>query len=158
MRVIMQRKFSLNYLFATFFFTGYFPFAPGTIGTIAGMAFWLLIPINSLHMRLLLVIATFITGVLVSGSIEKKGNHKDPGFIVIDEVVGIWITLMFVAGSPEMHQLIAAFFLFRFFDITKLPPIKFFEKLKGGYGIMLDDVVAGLLSGIILFLLNNYIF
>lgn len=155
----MKRKFSLNYLFATFLFSGYLPYAPGTWGTLAGLLFWVLISINSNFNQLLLIIATFITGILVSGSIEKNQESKDPGYIVIDEVVGIWITLFFVPDHLFRHplQLILAFVLFRFFDITKIFPIKYFEKFKGGFGIMTDDVVAGLMAGIVLYLINTFI-
>lgn len=155
----MKKKYSLNYFFATFLFSGYMPFAPGTWGTLAGMFFWLLISINSNFNQILLILATFITGILVSGSIEKKQDSKDPGFIVIDEVVGIWITLFFIPN--ELHsnpfQLLMAFVLFRFFDITKIFPIKYFEKFKGGFGIMADDVVAGLMSGVIIYLVNTFL-
>lgn len=155
----MRRKYTLDYLFATFLFSGYIPFAPGTWGTLAGLLFWVFISINSNFNQLLLIIATFITGVLVSGSIEKRQDRKDPGYIVIDEVVGIWITLFFVPNHlfRDPLQLILAFGLFRFFDITKIFPIKYCEKLKGGFGIMADDVAAGIMAGFILYLINTII-
>ncbi len=166
----MKKKYTFNYFFATFLFSGYMPFAPGTWGTLVGLLFWLLIPISSSFIQILLIIATFIAGILVSDSIEKNQELKDPGFIVIDEVVGIWITLLFIPF--EIHdiliqsvdfikllfpQLIMAFVLFRFFDITKIFPIKYFERLKGGLGIMADDVVAGIMSGIVLYLINMFV-
>ncbi len=162
----MKRKFTLNYLFATFFFTGYIKFAPGTWGTLAGLLLWLMLPISSIYIKLFLIIATFITGVLVSGTIERKGETIDPGYIVIDEVVGMWITLMFIPGAllhnlsqleDNSIQLVMAFLLFRFFDISKLPPIKYCEKLTGGFGIMIDDVIAGLVAGAIIYLMNIFI-
>ena len=156
----MKRKYSLDYLFVTFFFSGYIKFAPGTWGTLAGLIFWVLIPISSFYMKLLLIVATFITGLLVSGTIERKREAKDPGYIVIDEVVGIWITLMFLPQNPPNYylQLALAFLLFRLFDISKIPPIKYCEKLKGGTGIMVDDVVAGIFAGIVLLGLNQFVF
>ena len=73
-----------------------------------------------------------------------KVAKKDPSEAVIDEVVGMGISLLFVPKSIALY--IVAFLLFRFFDITKIYPIKKFEKLPGGWGIMLDDVVAGIFS------------
>ena len=155
----MKRKYSFNYFFATFIFSGYMPFAPGTWGTLAGLLFWLIIPITSVFIQLLFIVATFITGILISGSIEKNQETKDPGFIVIDEVVGIWVTLFFIPLELQHNpiQLLMAFVLFRFFDITKIFPVNYFEKLKGGLGIMADDLVAGLMSGGIIYLINTYI-
>jgi phosphatidylglycerophosphatase A len=155
----MRRKYTIDYFFATFFYTGYIPSAPGTWGTLAGLLFWLLISVNSNFNQILLIVATFIAGILVAGSIERKQTGKDPGFIVIDEVVGIWITLFFIPAALQREplQLILAFILFRFFDITKIFPVKNCEKLKGGLGIMADDVMAGLMAGLILYLLNHFV-
>lgn len=156
----MEKKYSLNYFFVTFLYTGYIPIAPGTWGTLCGLLFWLIIPISTnLFVRILLVTATYITGILVSGSIERKQNSKDPGYIVIDEVVGIWITILFIPLSLQYDpiQLLMAFILFRFFDITKIFPINACEKLKGGLGIMTDDVAAGLMAGFVILTINQFI-
>jgi len=154
----MKRKFSLNYLFATFLYVGYIPFAPGTWGTLAGLLFWLYIPLNSIYIKLALIIATFLTGILVSGRIERTDNIEDPGFIVIDEVVGIWVAMMFIPTElrTNLMQLSIAFFGFRFFDISKIPPIRQCEKLEAGLGIMADDLAAGILTGIVILIVNFF--
>ncbi|MBN2281269.1 MAG: phosphatidylglycerophosphatase A [Candidatus Marinimicrobia bacterium] len=152
----MKRKFSLNYLFATFFYVGFIPFAPGSWGTLAGLLFWLFLPVTSIYIKLYLIIATYLTGILVTGRIERKENLEDPGFIVIDEVVGIWIAMLFIPAhlSRDVMQLAIAFFGFRFFDIIKIPPIRQAEKFEAGLGIMTDDLIAGLFTGIVIFLVN----
>ena len=89
---------------------------------------------------------------------EKNWKEHDPGWIVIDELVGQWLCFAFV---PEWNalNLAASFILFRFFDILKPAPIKQIDKkLKGGLGVMFDDVVAGIFAGVILLLLKKFIF
>ena len=134
------------------------PIAPGTWGTLAGLLFWHFIPVSSIYIKLALIIATFLTGILVSGRIERKDNIEDPGFIVIDEVVGIWVAMMFIPAelSNNIMQLAIAFFGFRFFDISKIPPIRQCEKLEAGLGIMADDLAAGIFTGIVILLVNFF--
>jgi phosphatidylglycerophosphatase A len=140
----------LNYIYhiiATVGFSGYFRFAPGTVGTgVAGLVIFLLRPSD---LTLLLVIPLlFIIGVLASHSTEKILG-KDSGHIVIDEFCGYFISVLFVPKS--IGYLIAAFFIFRLFDIVKPPPVRNAENyFSGGFGIMFDDVLAAIYTNLCL--------
>ena len=134
-------------LIATVFFVGLIPFAPGTFGTLAGMIFiWAAKP--SIAWQLIILIATLLIGIRVSGIAEKAFGQKDCGHIVIDEFVGYLCSIIFLPLTPA--YMIAAFLLFRFFDILKPPPIRMIEKIGGGAGIMFDDVAAGIITNMIL--------
>lgn len=140
-------------LLATFGFIGYIPFAPGTWASVAGAAVWVVIPWQNFVLRLMLVIAFFFLGIFAAEATEKRIGEFDPPYIVIDEVVGMWLTLLF-AGPVQFPQdlglILIAFVLFRFFDITKIKPIARLELIGGGFGIMIDDVLAACFAGIII--------
>lgn len=133
---------------ATVFFIGYIPFAPGTFGSLAGLGFvWLLSP--DLYQQTVILIAGFFIGVLSSHIVEKDSGEKDSRNIVIDEFVGYNASVLFLPLTIE--YLFAAFILFRLLDILKPPPIRNVEiGLKGGIGIMIDDLMAGVFVNIIL--------
>ncbi len=135
-------------MIATVFFIGYIPFAPGTIGSLAALSFvWFLKPHDAL--LLLVLIAGFISGVLSSHTVEKNTGIKDSKHIVIDEFVGYLASIIFLPIT--IGYIIAAFLLFRVFDILKPPPIRNVEKMfNGGLGIMLDDLLAGIFTNILL--------
>ena len=95
----------------------------------------------------LIVIVIFLVGVIVSTIVSDEENNSDPSKVVIDEWVGMWIALLMIPN--EWLWLGIAFLLFRIFDIIKVYPANRFERLPGGWGIMMDDVVAGLYAGII---------
>ena len=95
----------------------------------------------------LIVIVTFLVGVIVSTIVSDEERNSDPSKVVIDEWVGMWIALLMIPN--EWLWLGIAFILFRIFDIVKLYPANRFERLQGGWGIMMDDVVAGLYAGVI---------
>ncbi len=145
---------------ATFFGIGYIPIAPGTWGSFFAIILWFLIPVQSVFIRILLIVIVFIIGLITSNKIVSNTTEKDPSRIVIDEVVGMWITLISVPSLafPEDYFLIViAFLLFRFFDISKIPPIKQLESLKDGLGIMADDVMAGVYAGFLFFLVVKFL-
>ncbi len=146
----MKQLRLINRLIATAFGLGYSPIAPGTMGAIGGIAVYLLI-INSLsqvNMILGLLIILFLClGIIASNKLESEWG-KDPSKIVIDEVVGVWIALLFIPS--EWQYTLGAFLLFRFFDIVKPLYIKRAEKLKGGWGVMFDDVLAGIYANIVI--------
>jgi phosphatidylglycerophosphatase A len=132
----------------TLFFIGYLPVAPGTFGTLAGLLFVWGAGLELTGLIAAAVIA-FVAGTIGSGVVERELGQRDPGFIVIDEFVGY---LVAVAGLPQTGAyLVSAFFLFRFFDILKPRPIRDVEEhVGGGLGIMLDDVLAGLITNAVL--------
>jgi phosphatidylglycerophosphatase A len=118
---------------------GYFPIAPGTVGTFCGAVFLLVFkPAGWTLVAVALLV--FVVGVAASGAAEVVLNRKDSRHIIIDEFVGCLITMFFVEQS--LVNLAMGFFIFRFFDIVKPPPVNWMEKLRGGYGVMMDDVMA----------------
>jgi len=142
-------SYKLALFVATCGFTGYFPIAPGTVGTAVAAGFYLLLgwvygPENSLTSILLTLIISYFLGVWAAGVVERVERKKDPGKINIDEFAGFFITVILLPHNWVWA--IIAFFVFRFFDIAKPWPIRRFEKLEGGFGIMVDDLVAGLYS------------
>jgi len=132
---------------ATLGFIGYTPYAPGTAGTAAGFLFVLLLKPDGTSLTIALVLI-FIIGTLTAHHAEKQLG-KDNGHIVIDELCGYLISVLFVPSN--IGYLIAAFILFRIFDILKPPPIKKIENnFPGGAGVMLDDVLAGVYTNVCL--------
>lgn len=136
-------------LISTFFYVGYIPFAPGTFGSIAAFAIYFpLMMLNQWMIYLAAIILVTLAGVWASGVTERTGGISDPSYVVIDEVAGQLITLFLLPFSWKI--LIAGFFLFRIFDIIKPFPGRRAEKLHGGWGIMMDDVIAGVYGNIVL--------
>ena len=131
--------------YSTCFRIGYFPLAPGTLGSLIAFIAWILLPETSIISLIIAISIIFIIGVFSTGFIEKSYKIQDPSYIIIDEWVGMWIALLFVPN--ETIWLVLSFVLFRLFDILKIYPVNKMEKLNGGMGIMLDDVVAGLYAG-----------
>src|SRR6202166_2683034 len=133
-------------LVATFFGIGRLRPGPGTWGSLAALLIWLGLSryiqpdCRTLTLSLLAAIAVAI-GIPAATATAQALGVKDPQFVVIDEVAGQWITLLFAPVSWK--TLLAGFILFRGFDIVKPPPVRQLEKLPGGTGIVLDDVSAG---------------
>jgi len=136
----------LIYTLGTGFGSGLSPYAPGTAGSLLALILYVLLPF-SMPGWIIIITITFACGVWVSGKIEaEKGS--DPGLVVIDEFVGQWIALFTLARQWEW--LLAGFLFFRLFDIWKPYPLYQSQKLPGGWGIMTDDVLAGLYTLILL--------
>ncbi len=138
---------SLSYLISTFFYLGKLPKAPGTWGSLGALLVWSFIP-ESLFFRFILLSLTLIIGFIACENTLKESDDPDPSFIVIDEVVGLWITLLFVPKT--IFLFILGFLLFRLFDILKPSFIYSVQFLKGSWGVMLDDILAGVLSLLVL--------
>lgn len=141
---------------------GYFPTAPGTIGSAVGVglvAALNALPIGNAGSSALLglaVVLIFFVGVWAGGESEKFFGQTDPGRVVIDEVAG-QIFAFLVCPHPSWRLFLAGFVLFRLFDITKLFPAQRAERLPGGWGIMVDDLIAGAYALGALALLANLI-
>lgn len=137
----LDRASSLLRHIATLGPIGHIPFAPGTFGTAAGFLILLLVrpPLLPLMAITLLI---FVVGIISSHFAEIHFKKKDPGQVVIDELAGYFASMMFL--DMNVVNLILAFLLFRCFDILKPPPIRSAETLfKGGLGVMMDDLLAG---------------
>ncbi|MCP4092228.1 MAG: phosphatidylglycerophosphatase A [Planctomycetes bacterium] len=133
-------------IYVTCFGLGYAPVASGTFGTLGGVAVAALVGWTwpEYYLPLLIVLTTVMSllGALCGGWAERRYGRKDPGQFVLDEVVGYMVAVMWW-DFPGWKHLIAGFFLFRLFDIVKPYPARRLEKLKGGWGIVVDDLVAG---------------
>lgn len=139
------RKFSLVTL-STFFYIGYLPFIPGTLASLAAVFLFYLIKDSSL--AALFACILIATGFLVAGRAEDIYGKKDARCIVIDEVSGMFLSLLFL--PIDIKVILGAFLIFRLLDTFKPYPAGILEKLKGSGGIMLDDIVAGIYTNIIL--------
>ena len=138
---------------ATFFGCGFFPKAPGTIGSLAGIGTAALLQwCGGGHFSLLLItILVSPAAVWASTVTARELGRKDPGMVVIDEVLGQWVTLL-GAGVWTWQTYLAAFLFFRLFDIWKPQPVRKAESLPEGFGIVADDVLAGIYGALILYI------
>jgi phosphatidylglycerophosphatase A len=136
-----MRRFVI--LFATWGGTGFSPFASGTVGTLGAIPFYLVLSRLPLPLYLLSTVAFTLFACWVSGHAETVFGEKDSGKIVIDEVAGYLVTMIAVPCSWQ--AIIGGFLFFRLFDIVKPQPARWFDRsLKNGYGVVLDDIAAGL--------------
>jgi phosphatidylglycerophosphatase A len=127
------------------FGSGLAPKAPGTFGTLAAIPLYLLIQDLALLAYLLVLLVAFVAGIWFCHKAVDWLGQEDPSAVVWDEFVGYWVTM--IAAPSSWYWLMIGFVLFRIFDILKPWPISWCDKnLHGGFGIMLDDVVAGLMA------------
>jgi phosphatidylglycerophosphatase A len=140
-------------LIGTWFGCGYAPQAPGTAGSLAAIAIaWVLhtyAGVSAIGMAWLSV-ALLLPGIWAADVVAREIGRKDPPMVVVDEVVGQWMTL---AGATTLNwkSWLLAFALFRLFDIWKPPPVRQLEHLPGGLGIVADDAMAGVYGALVLF-------
>jgi phosphatidylglycerophosphatase A len=158
------------WIVGTFFGAGLLKPGPGTWGSVAATLLWciwviphtrsaypgeidLVYSVNELSTLLAVILVTAI-GIPAATRIAKESGREDPGHVVIDEVAGQWLTL--VICRPDWPHALVALALFRLFDITKPWPIRKLEALPGGWGIMLDDLAAGLFGLIALLVIQHW--
>jgi phosphatidylglycerophosphatase A len=123
------------------FGAGYSPVAPGTVGSlVAAVAIWLL-PFTTVRLAVTLLVVTLI-GIWAGSRVERALGRKDPSVIIIDEVAGMLLSV--IGLPPSIPVLVTAFLLFRLFDIWKPFPARESQALTGGMGVMVDDLIAGL--------------
>jgi len=149
------------HLLATGFGSGLSPVVPGTMGTLASVPFYLLLAQLPLTLYIVVVIAASLIGIKISQVTSDDMQVHDHGSIVWDEFAGFWITMLIVPVLQlpvfEWKWLLAGFVLFRFFDMVKPWPIGWLDKrVHGGLGIMLDDLVAGVMSALALALVGYW--
>lgn len=144
---------SIYKIVATGFGAGFSPIAPGTIGSIAACILLyfvtLFFPENYTFyiFHLILIILFTALGIFAVNKLENEWGHDSPRF-TIDEIVGMWISVLFLPFT--LQNIFIGFILFRFFDILKPFGIRSLEKVHGGWGVMLDDMLAGVYANIIL--------
>jgi phosphatidylglycerophosphatase A len=132
---------------ATGFGLGYSPVAPGTVGTLAALPLiWISQGISG-GAQAFFGACFILSAVYAADQAEKLLGQKDPGAIVIDEMAGYWVTMSLVPVTGV--TLFAGFVAFRCFDVFKIPPVRYFEKqFSGGAGVVLDDIMAGVLAAL----------
>jgi phosphatidylglycerophosphatase A len=139
----------LAVLLSTVFYVGYAPFAPGTVGSAAGLAVYALVRwVGAPFFEAAVIAALFAVGVWAGTITERYFGGIDPGPIVLDEVVGMLITLAFIPVG--WSGAIAGFVLFRVMDVIKPFPAARFERLHGGLGVMADDAMAAVYANLAL--------
>ena len=140
-------------LIATFFYVGYFPYAPGTLGTLAAVPLYYIVSRLPNYFYIPFTIIFIILSVWAAGVVEDIFGEKDPGLIVVDEVSGYLVTMIIIPFS--LTNLVIGFFLFRLFDIVKPPPARRAEKLAGGLGVVTDDLMAGVYANMVLQIISR---
>ena len=146
----MKQINSFEKIIGSGLFTGYIPFASGTFGSLVAIFIYWIPGFEQLHIILPAIVILFIYGVYVSFKFEKVYG-KDPSQCTVDEVVGTWIALIAIPKSILLT--LTSFFIWRALDIIKPFPARSSEKLPGGWGIMIDDVISGFYSLIIVHLI-----
>ena len=145
---------------STVFGIGYTPFASGTMASLVALPIGYLLHLSYGTLGVLVVgLVIFAIGIWASGAHARSIGREDPGTSVIDEIAGQLFAMLLITpagNTSNWPQIVAAFVLFRFFDIAKPWPISRLERLHGGVGIMADDAAAGLVSAAILFALFNW--
>jgi phosphatidylglycerophosphatase A len=145
----MNTKNKIIIFLATGFFVGKFPFAPGTFGSLLAIPICFILSKTESYFSIIFISVFILLSIFLAGKTEKIIGEKDPGIVVIDEIAGMILTLLFIPFN--FITIITGFILFRIFDILKPFPIGYIDKnLKGGAGIVLDDVVAGIFANIAL--------
>ena len=134
-------------LILRFLYIGNIPYAPGTICSLFIAVIWYFVP-NNLYFQLIIIFLFILIGGIMCYRFSLKNGHTDPGYIVIDEAVGMIISLIMIPKTIPCY--ILALVLFRFLDIIKPSFIYHSQLLKGGFGIMIDDILAGIITALII--------
>ncbi len=137
-------------LIATGFYIGRFKYAPGTVGTLLGVPLVYLL-VYKWWLTLLFGLLLYAVAVWSANYMIELTREEDPEEVVIDEIVGYFFSFLFI--EPTLKTMVVAFITFRVLDILKPYPIKLFEKLPKGHGVVADDVVAGIMNAVILYFL-----
>ena len=141
---------------STGFGFGFWPWGPGTAGTFLAVAIWCCYAyvLPSTHTLLLTAVLVVVSTLAAAPSINRieKFWGSDPSRVVVDEMAGVWITLLAVPETKEWYYVLAAFILFRVMDICKPLGCRWLDKnIHGGWGVMLDDILAGVYGGVVLY-------
>jgi len=144
--------------FLSWFYSGKFPKAPGTVGSLATIPLFFLLNYLGFNIYSLtaLIVALYIFAVILTQKVQIKYGLHDPQWIVIDEVIGMLITWCFVNRSLAFEDLFLVFSLFRLFDIIKIWPASYFDRLHHGMGTITDDLISGFYAGISILLIRHF--
>jgi len=141
---------------ASGFYSGFFPLAPGTVGTLVAIPLYFVISrFNSNATYIIITISLLLVGIIVSQKAARVFRQRDPSLIVVDEMVGFLVAMFLI--EVTWWRLLGAFFIFRFLDIVKPFPVGAVEELGKGIGIMADDLVAGIYTNIIMHLAIKFL-
>ncbi len=143
----MEKADKTAYAIATVFNLGRLPMAPGTWGSLGGLLLCLVLHSYPV-VYVFVFIGLFILGVISAGKVETEEGIKDPSLVVIDEFTCIFPVFFLIPLKPA--YIFIGFLIYRLMDIVKIPPARSLERIKGGWGIMLDDLVAGIYTNLIL--------
>ncbi len=163
--IVQKQKGWKNWLaltIATGFGLGYSPVAPGTVGSVLGIAFiWMFSQFDlngerRLFFHLVVVAIISTAGIWAASRAERFFGRKDPPQVVIDEVVGQLLTFGLIFRNPRFILLLLGFAFFRLFDIVKPFPIRKLEKVPLGFGIVLDDLAAGFYASLVIFVVHLF--
>ena len=145
-------------LLLSWFYTGKFPKVPGTIGSLATLPLIYLFAKYQINIYTLIsvILTLFVFSVLATQYLQQKLSLHDPQWIVMDEVIGMLITWSFIM-RVDPASLFLVFFMFRFFDIVKVPPASYFDKMTHGFGTIFDDVVSALYAGMTCYLVQYFL-
>ncbi len=129
---------------------GFFPAAPGTVASVVAVQVYALMgPLQQAALLAPVIVVAFILGGVSVGVMQRQGDGpKDPPHVVCDEVAGQWIALLSVGYAGRWEFMLAAFLLFRLFDVWKPPPVSFFDRRPGPWNVMMDDVAAGVYANV----------
>jgi phosphatidylglycerophosphatase A len=127
---------------------GYFPIAPGTVGSAVGLILFYGVYRLPIVYQVAATVLVSLVGVAAGTRVARQSGIEDPGIVVIDEVAGMWVSLLFLPLTPVIA--VAGFLLFRVLDVVKPAPARQLEHLPGGWGIMCDDLMAGIYANILL--------
>jgi len=133
---------------STCFYLGYIPFIPGTIGSLAGIFLYWFVLSKNIFLYSAVTVVLIFSGFYICTMAENEFKTKDDKKIILDEIIGIFISMLFI--KKTIPAVIVGFLLFRFFDVSKILFINKIQKLNGGIGIVLDDVLAGIYTNIFL--------
>ncbi len=137
-------------------YSGYFPVAPGTAGSLVAMGIYIieyyLFGKASWIANLAVVLVMIYPSIKISGEGERFFGKKDPQEVVLDEMLGYWIAVLFYPFNWKIA--VTAFFVFRFFDIIKPFPVNRIQKMQGGMGIVMDDIIAGVYANLVMLVLT----
>lgn len=155
-----QKPRLLDIIIGTGFGAGYWPWGPGTAGAAVATVIWCLYAYATDHYDQVLIATAMLAYIFTIISIKpinrlEKHWGEDPSKVVVDEMVGVWITLLAVPDTKEWYYVLAAFVLFRLMDITKPLGCRWLDKnIHGGWGVMLDDILAGAYGAMILYFIR----